>query len=195
MYSRIQQSEMTARIRALHESNGLTGWQTDVISRDGLFEYVNNSQQGRYESMGTFPIDVDEDKIRNSCPSPFSWEEVGGPLIGHARNTPVFDAYVSMEAERVSGDCYLWWDGDLFSDDSETSCIQFAPEDWCATRMAITLNHPWWLSFDDDKLVFSPDGLDVLVAFHHECFELATLRHEVSIESLWKNICERITTT
>jgi len=157
------------------------------MSRDGLVQYVK-SQHGRFGCMGAPPVNVDESKVREGCPSLFVWEEVGGPLVDHALNEPLFDAYITLESKRVTGQFLMWWDGDLFGDGVVPACIAFSSRDWCAAKRSLTADHPWWLSYDNDKIVFAPDGMDAFVAFHHDCLELATFRRGARVKRLWKEI-------
>ncbi len=166
-------------------NNSIPKWPAAHVSRDSLVEYVRNGG-GIYDYKGVSPFKIDENVVRESCPAYLIWEEIGGPLIDHASNIPVFDSFINLISRSNDDEFLLWFDGPLFDDETEDVCIVINPREWNAIKEEIGKEYPWWLSFDTDKILFAADFSVMLVAFHHDCFELASFSH--NIDELWGSI-------
>jgi len=104
----------------------------------------------------------------------------------HVRNKPVFREHIRRHARTDDTPFLLWYDGRLGVEGSEPSCFEVCYGAWTTFEAAMTNAHPWWLSFDNDKILFAPKVESALVAFHHDCFEVAGIREDP--DRLWQEM-------
>ena len=190
----IKEGELIARLNSDLTKVGLPPWIANEMGRDLLAKYVRNINRP-YTCKGLSFVHVSEDEVcrgyvPRECNGNLSWVDIGGPLIDHAQNAPVFRRYVESNTPCDDSPFLLWFDGCLEGEEkiNEPSCFVVPGNDWMAFEESITERYPWWLSFDNDKILFAPNADSALVAFHHDCLEIAGIINDP--DRVWQQLIE-----